>query len=67
MSTIIKALGFVSIFSFIIACSGQAADGTNATFLVELLIAASDSSYKVRAVKRVNVPLNRDGETKHFC
>lgn len=47
--------------------SGQAAVGTNAKFLVELPTAARDSSYNVRAVKRVNVLLTRAGETKRFC
>lgn len=47
--------------------SGQASVGTDAKFLVELPSDATDSSYNVRAVKRVNVLLSKDGATKRFC
>lgn len=47
--------------------SGQASVGTDAQFRVELPADAIDSSYNVRAVKRVNVVLNKAGETKRFC
>lgn len=47
--------------------SGQASVGVDAKFLVELPADANDSSYNVRAVKRVNVLLSKDGVTKRFC
>lgn len=47
--------------------SGQAAVGADAKFRVELPADATDSSYNVRAVKRVNVILSKDGQTKRFC
>ena len=47
--------------------TGKTSVGSDATFRVELPSAASDSSYNVRAVKRVNVVLTKDGEIKKFC
>jgi len=47
--------------------TGKASVGSDAKFRVDLPIDANDSSYNVRAVKRVNVILTKGGETKKFC
>jgi hypothetical protein len=47
--------------------TGKASVGSDAKFRVELPSGAQDSSYNVRAVKRVNVILSKDGESKKFC
>lgn len=47
--------------------SGQSSVDRDASFRVELPAEAQDSSYNVRAVKRVNLILHKDGETKRFC
>jgi hypothetical protein len=47
--------------------TGKASVGSDAKFRVELPADAQDSSYNVRAVKRVNVILTKAGESKKFC
>jgi hypothetical protein len=47
--------------------SGEVSVGSDGKFRVDLPQLANNNSYKIRAVKRVNVVLSRGGEERKFC